>query len=407
VRFLTVPALACLVLGTSAAAASQTPDQTPLTLEAALSRAMSLNPAIVAARARRQADLAGVAVARERLNPEARVELERETPRQSYGLSLPWETGGKRARRIAVSEAVVQTGEAEVARTEIEVRLAVRRAYSARLVAEARLALLDELRGIATRARTAAEQRFQAGSAPRLEVLQAQLALAQAENEMLAVRGSAAAARAELNALLAFPLEAPTTLASTLDTGLVTPLPDSLTRAVNANSELLVFDRRIAEQRARIALARAMQMPDVTPEVQVTRDAEPEFSTGWRAAVGVTLPIFTTHRAGVVLEEAALAQLEREREAAAARIAGEVASALAVAEAQRQLYVRYRDEILPQALEIERIAEDAYRLGQTGIAALLQALQATRTARLQSLQAAADLQSALAELERATGTPLP
>ena len=42
------------------------------------------------------------------------------------------------------------------------------------------------------------------------------------------------------------------------------------------------------------------------------------------------------------------------------------------------------------------MAEDSYRLGQTGIAAFLQALQATRDVRLRALQAAADFQRALA-----------
>jgi len=49
----------------------------------------------------------------------------------------------------------------------------------------------------------------------------------------------------------------------------------------------------------------------------------------------------------------------------------------------------------------------AYRLGQTGIAAFLQALQAARDTRLRSLQAASGLHAALAELERAIGAPLP
>jgi hypothetical protein len=56
---------------------------------------------------------------------------------------------------------------------------------------------------------------------------------------------------------------------------------------------------------------------------------------------------------------------------------------------------------------VERMAEDSYRLGQTGINAFLQALQASRDARLRSLQTAADLQTALVDLERAVGAPLP
>ena len=125
--------------------------------------------------------------------------------------------------------------------------------------------------------------------------------------------------------------------------------------------------------------------------------------------MAVTLPVFTSHKAGVRVEEATLAQLSSERDAAMARIAGEVAAAVAVAESQRVQYLRYRDDILPQALELERMAEDSYKLGQTGIAAYLQALQASRDVRLRSIQSAADLQAALADLERAIGalTPAP
>ena len=82
-----------------------------------------------------------------------------------------------------------------------------------------------------------------------------------------------------------------------------------------------------------------------------------------------------------------------------------MAAAIAVADAQRQQFIRYRDEILPQATQVETMADDAYRLGQTGIAAYLQALQATRDVRLRFLQAEADLQSALADLEQAMGVP--
>jgi len=88
------------------------------------------------------------------------------------------------------------------------------------------------------------------------------------------------------------------------------------------------------------------------------------------------------------------------------RITGAVTAAAAVAEAQRQQYIRYRDQIIPQALEVERMAEDSYRLGQTNIAAYLQALQSTRDVRLRALQAVADLQNALADLERAIGAPV-
>ena len=89
------------------------------------------------------------------------------------------------------------------------------------------------------------------------------------------------------------------------------------------------------------------------------------------------------------------------------RIAGQVTAAAAQAAGQRQLHLRYRDQIVPQAQQVEQLAQDAYQLGQTGIVALLQALQAAREVRLRALDAAALFQTSLADLERAIGVPLP
>jgi len=180
-----------------------------------------------------------------------------------------------------------------------------------------------------------------------------------------------------------------------------------LTLARSGSAELALIDRRIDEQRARLELARALRVPDVVPTATLTHGAEPEFTYGWRAGVAVTLPLFTTHKAGVTVEEATLAQLGEQRRAALMRIDGEVTAASATAEAQRVAYLRYRDVILPQAQQVEQLAQDSYQLGQTGIAALLQALQASRDVRLRSLDAVAQFHTALADLERAVGAPLP
>jgi cobalt-zinc-cadmium efflux system outer membrane protein len=400
--------LACLLAPSVLLAQTQPAAPTgPLTLQTAIDRALAANPTIAAARLRRSVNVAGVTVARERPNPEAHAEIEKETPKQSFGLAVPIELGGKRSRRIAVAEATLEVGEAELAQTVIDIRTQVRRAYFGRLIADTRITVLDELQQFATRARDAAQARFDVGSSPRLEVLQAQLALAQAENEATAAQATARAAAVQLNALLGLPLDTPVTLADSLDVTNVLAASVALTRAQAANAELIVIDRQIAEQTAKLALARALRTPDITPDVTLTRDSEPEFLYGWRVAAVATIPIFTTHRAGVQLEEASLAQLNAQRLAVLAKITGEVTAAAAVADAQRAAYLRYQNEILPQAQQVEQMAEDSYRLGQTGIAALLQALQASRDMRLRSLQTAAEFQDAVSALEQAIGAPLP
>jgi len=388
-------------------AAAQVPPASSLTLQAAIDRALAANPTIAAARLTSAVNMAGLAVASEWPNPEAVVEFEKETPKQGFGVAVPVELGGKRSKRIAVSQATIRAGEAAIAATIAQVRNDVRRAYFDVLVADARLSVLRELRDLSQRVRDAAQTRFDAGGAPRLEVLQAGLALAAAENESVASAGTAVAARTRLNVLLGAPLDTSVLLSTALDAGGPIAADAVLNLARTGSTELIVLDRQIDQQRAKLMLAQALRVPDLIPTATLTHDSPPEFVYGWRAGLGVTLPIFTSHKAGVLVEQTTLDQLMASRQAALLRITGEVTAASVAAEAQRQTYLRYRDLILPQAQQVEQLAQDSYELGQTGLASLLQALQASRDVRLRSLDTMAQFQTALSDLERAIGAPLP
>ena len=391
-------------------APSPTPSPTAepyLTLDQAFALAAANNRTITAARLRRAVDLAGIDVAKEHPNPELRYEQAKETPHQSLTAAQPIELGGKRGRRIAVAEAVARTGEAELALTLADVRAQVRRAYYGLAAAQARVTLALDVQALAGRARDAAQERFEAGEIARLEVLQAGLLLSQAENEAASIKGERDASRAELNVLIGRPPAEPTLVAEELAEVTLPAAEIAATTAMTGNAELAVLDRQVAEAAARAALARAAQTPDPTLEAAVTHDAPGEFDWGWRFAAGLTLPLWTRHRAAVHVEEATLAQLSAQREALVQRIQGAIGAALARATVQRQQYIRYRDSILPQTREIEDMAEESYRSGQTGLPALLQALQSAREARAKAVQAAFDYQSALAELERAAAVGPP
>ena len=401
------PVLVAVVISLAVPTAGQVAIPSSLSLPEAVNRAMAANPTLAAARLTGAINQAGLAVASERPNPEVTAEFEKETPRQAFGVAVPLELAGKRSKRIAVSQATIRAGEAEIAATMIQVRTDVRRAYHDVLIAAARLTVSQELRDLSQRVRDAAQARFDAGDVPRLEVLQAGLAVAASENEAAAAEGALAAARTRLNALLGQPLDTTQTLSTLLDAGGPIPLAAALNLARTASAELVVLDRRLDEQRAKVTLAQALKTPDLIPTATLTHDAEPEFTYGWRAGLAVTLPLFASHKAGVLVEQTTLDQLVAQRQAAATRIAGEVTAAAATAEAQRLAYVRYRDVILPQAQQVEQLAQDSYQLGQTGISALLQALQASRDLRARALDAMTQLQTALADLERAIGAPLP
>jgi outer membrane protein, heavy metal efflux system len=384
--------------------AAQSPST--LSLNDAMARAIEANRTLLAARTARAIDVAGIQAARQRPNPEVSFENERETPHWAFTGTVPLETSGKRQRRIDVANATLAVTEAETARITADVRADVRRAYYQVVGAVRRVAIAQELEAIQSRARDAAQDRFQTGAAPRLEPLQASLALAQAQNEVAAARGDLNAARAVLNALLAYPLDAAPTLADTLLTGQL-PTAEAATQQVQAaNAELQVLQRRIDEERARVALAKAMRRPDPSVTATLTYDAPGEFVYGWRAGAAVALPIFTTGRPEIAVAEATLARTVADRDARVAQITGAVSAALARATAARQTVERYETEILPASLQVEQMAEESYRSGQTGLPAYLQTLQAAREIRQRALQAGLDYQLALADLERAMGTPL-
>lgn len=399
---------ACLVaVLLLAAAEGRAQPAAPLTLDAAITRAAAANRSLAAARLALPGAVAGVGVAGERLNPELSYEYAKETPHQAIAAAFPIELGGKRQRRLDLANATVATQEAEIAKIGVDLRDRVRRAYFGLVSSHRRVALADDIVGLATRAKDAAQARFSAGDAPRLELVQAELALVESENEASAARGEVRASAGELNVLLAQPLDQPIVLADGLGDGALPALDAAMAVATGANTDLLVLDRQIAEQAARRDLAVALKSSDLTAGAAYTFDAQPEFSHGYRASVALTVPLFTRHNAAVQVEDAELARLKAAREATAIELRGTVAAALARATAARDQLLRSTAESLPRAEDIDRMAQDSYSSGQSGLVTLLQALQFTRDVRRRNLDAGAEYQRALADLERAIGAPLP
>lgn len=400
ITFIVAAALLCF----SSAAAAQTP--APLSLDAAVTMAMSSNPHLIAARLKKPVDVAGVDVAAERPNPEFSYELGRDTPKHSFTLVFPLELGGKRSRRVDLARATVASGDAAIRQAEFEVQNDVRRAYFELAAAEARSGAAADLRGLALRARDAAQARLDLGDAPRLELLQAELILSSADNDLTTATAAAAANRAALNTLLGRAAATPVTTSEALGTRGLPPEEVALTRANAASVELAAIDAEITEQTARRALAKALRTPDASAGAGFTSGVPDEFDFGWRFTAGITVPLFTRHNAGVVVEDAELTRLRAERNAILADIAGHVAEARARAAAAEAQLDRFERDILPRALEVERMAEDSYRSGQTNLAALLQSLQSSRELRFRALDAGLDYQRALADVERAIGAAI-
>jgi cobalt-zinc-cadmium efflux system outer membrane protein len=404
-RWIAALPLAALCVATLSAQ-QPSPAAAPLSLDQALAAALANNPEIAAARLQKPVDQANVGVAGERPNPDLTFEGTRETPREAVGISLPIELGGKRGARVTSARAAVATGEARTDQIIAGILDEVRRAYIDLAGAAERLRINQEVAGLFARARDAAHARFSAGDAPRRDDVASQADALAAQADVMQADGEVSATRATLNVFLGRPADAPLAVVLPTDSSAVPALEAVLGRIDQANADLRVLDRQIAEQDAKIGVAKSLRVPDLTAGGGISFDSPPEFNVGWRVNFGVTLPLFTTHRAGVLVEEAELTRLRAQRAATLADIRGTITADLARAASAAQRAQTYQRDILPLSQQDEAFAQDSYQSGQTGLDALILALQHARERRLAALQATLDLHTALADLERAINGPI-
>ncbi len=404
-RLLAAMAVCALV---PSGARAQTPAQTPrltLTLEDAVARGMAANAGQLARQVDRAIAAADIDVAREHPNPDFTYESTRDAPYHAFVFSIPVETGGKRGRRVASGEAARDVVDSDLARGIADLRSDIRHAFYRLAAADRRAEVTRAIASVAGRVRDAAKARVDSGDAPRLDLVQAELALARTTNLAATVEAERAALEDELDVLIGLPPG--TGIAVSGD-----PFTDGLGQAASlpvaqGGVDVVAADRRVAAANAGVDLAHALRTPDLAVEAGLTYDAPPDFTFGWKAGVSLSLPIFTTHRAAVVRAEQVAVQATREATAVRADVDGRTAAATARAGALADAVTRTTHDILPAADTVADMAQKSYAAGQTGMVALLQSLQTVAETRLEAVETALSFQLALADLERARGAVKP
>jgi cobalt-zinc-cadmium efflux system outer membrane protein len=404
---LIVVAVASMTVGARAGLAqTPAPAATALTLADAEAQALKTNPTILAARLQRPVDEAGVGVANERPNPDVSLGVTRQTPRDTLTMTMPFELGGKRGRRVDLAQATVTAGDADRDQTIAGIQNDVRRAYFQFVAAEAKVKLAEDAQRLAQRAHDAAQARYGAGEVPQSDVLQAELDLADAEDDTTDAQGEVKATRADLNSLLGWPAGTAITAVDTLDARPVPTLAEALELTTRVNTELVALDRHIDEQMARVNVAKSLRTPDLSAGAGITFGAQPDFAAGWNLTFDMTVPLFTSHVSGVTVETTTLDRLRAERAARAFAIAGDVQAAYARLEAAQARLAQFQRRSLPLSGQVEQMAQAAYAAGEKGLTDLLQALQQVRDIRAKALDSSLDFQLALADLEHAIGAPI-
>jgi outer membrane protein, heavy metal efflux system len=298
----------------------------------------------------------------------------------------------------------------ESALTLVQQQLAAQagRAYDSVLVARRHRRDLTLLRDLAAEFLKRAEARFNAGSVARLDVIRAQVDVAQAENALIGNARDIANADAALDRTLGYALGTPVVATDTLIVpAAFPPLATLDSLASRHRPELRAIIALQSGARAASTLARETAF---APDLTLGAGRDYAVPSGIVYSVGVSVPIplfFWQHTRGEFAEtrhrELELRATLRDAQTA---VSQDLRTAYATADAALRQVVFLRDQLLPAASEAFRVSSVSYSLGGLSALDVLDARRSLVSALSQYADALAAANSSRSDLERATGVPL-
>ncbi len=320
------------------------------------------------------------------------------------GITIPFPTKFKLRAQAARGE--IGQYEATYGLQRYEIVVATNEAYDSLLVSLMHRRDLEEAKRLTQDFLTRTQARFNAGTVPKLDVIKAQVSVAQAENDLIANERGVASARTALNRLLARVLGAPIEAADSLEVPDAVPeLQSLMSLAMDNREELRGLEAARAGARASERLAKQYYLPDVG--LSVSRNniyGNPlEYSTG----ISFGIPFPWQHNRGELAE---LRSRQREIEAQYRDVLGQVQQDLGDAYANATIALRQvvylRDELLPSARDAYRAVAASYSLGGSSSLEVIDAQRTLLDAQTQYATALGAVNDAAANLERAVGAPL-
>jgi outer membrane protein TolC len=405
-----------LALCATTAHAQQPPDTLRLTRAAAIRWALDRNPQLDVAR-EQIAQFRAIKVQAAAIpDPAVTAALDNEPGlfrsgaggQKNVGATLDVPFPHKIRLRGQVADADVKAAEASYEALQRQIAALTAEQYDSLLVALRHRADLTEAQTLANDFLTRTKARFDAGTAPRLDVIKAQVDVAGATNDLISNGRTISDARAALNRFMNRPLGAAIV---TTDSLLVPPPLPPVTvleqEALRARPELAGLMAQRKGAGSATTLAREFWLPDIT--LGVSRDVSGNSGPGvFSTGLAFPLPLlFWQHTRGEVSQSE-----HRERELAAsyrdlvAEVSQDVRVAYSAASTALQQAVYIRDELLPAAREAYRSTAASYTIGGTSAFEVIDARRTLLLAESQYADALASANTSRSDLERAVSVPL-
>jgi outer membrane protein TolC len=317
---------------------------------------------------------------------------------------------GKRSLRTSVAGSEVTEAKDQLAAVRLRVRVEVRKAFYNLLEVQDELRIHDEHLGIAQQAIAAARIRYTVGQVPQQDLLKAQLDLTRLAEHMIRFNRDAEIARAQLNTLVGLDPATPLRVAGGYSVLVALPSEASLEKlAVQARPDLLEAEAAAAKRRQQQSLAKKAFVPDFTVSAgYMLMPPTSNMRNTYMVEGSMTLPWLDhrKHDAEIAIAGAAVTEQDAELTALRTEAFGQIKESLAEAEAAQKFAALYQDSLRPQAEATLHAAVIAYENNQTDFLNLLDSQMQVIDLDLAWLQALADFNTRVADLELAVGAPI-
>jgi len=309
---------------------------------------------------------------------------------------------GKRGLRSAVANSDVTEAQDVLASVRLRVRVEVRKAFYILLEAQDELRIHDEHIAIAQQAIQAARIRYTVGHVPQQDLLKAQLELTRLAEHMIRFDRDAEIARARLN----------TPLRVQGNYGITSSLPSGAMleqEAQQVRPDLLEAATAAAKSRQQQALTKKAYLPDfIVSAGYMLMPPTSKMRNTYMVEGSMSLPWLDHRRHDAEIATASATVTEQDAELTALRnkAFGQIEESLAEAEAAQKFAALYQKSLRPQAEATLHAAVIAYENNQTDFLNLLDSQMQVIDIDLASLQALADFNTRMADLEMAVGAPI-
>ncbi|MDP3980903.1 MAG: TolC family protein [Chlamydiota bacterium] len=385
-----------------------------LSLEQALSLALLKNPSLVAQSWEVRAAEARVLQARLFPNPELELEVDEynrggngfATAETAVALGQLIELGGKRQWRMRVAKSEGELAGWDYESKRLDLLSETVKQFIAVLTAQRRLDLADSMVDLAEKTSRTVNERVEAGKEPPHQTTKVNAEMEITRIEQFEAQIGLDTARKRLGAL--WGNENPTfhMVKGNLDT-----VPDSvpaidvLWSCLSKNPDLARWDAELRQRRATLSSAKAERIPDIKATIGF-KNFEEDATNAMVFGVGVLLPLFDRNQGNIASANYELSKAEIEYKAAktAAAIALEVAYAEFITAHRRVLTLRTK--VVPAMESAFLSAQKGYEQGKFGFLDILDAQRRffeSKSALVTSLFA---YHTAVAEIERVTGTSI-